>query len=1596
MAENKNSFIKSKMNKDLDDRIIPSNEYRDGQNIAVSRSENSDVGALESILGNELVFNSAGSLKTIGTFVDEKNGFIYYFVTDFTPTDDIPNALSSNTCSIYRWQPTSGSNVPILLVNGHFLNFATTAPMYGVSLLESLLFFTDNRNQPRNINVATAALDVNNTYYKDEESVTVCKFFPYEAPQLIDLRSVSTLKPSTMSDAQNLPSLLIGADTWATVNLNTKRYRNGDPIPEAVTRADWVQYNIDQVGCWCYYNNNLDNGVVYQKLYNSWAIKDTRNLAPFGYDIADEQEYQNLNTQVGVTGVASIKSTDNWTATSSASNNSTGWDSQPSGQRTAATDANDFQNIYTNAKYWIKGGLKYYSILDSNAVPTIVTATTGESIMGFAVRVIQQPSFKGWSGDPEFIKDKFVRFSYRFKFDDGEYSLIAPFSQDCYIPLQEGRFVNEDEDDAMRSTIVDFMQNSINNIILNINLPSLNIINDYKVEEIDIIYKESDALAYKILQSVPVNSTFISNLNNTNIYQYTYESTVPFKTLPTDETTRVFDKVPVRARAQEISGNRIMYGNFTQGYNAPLSLNYAAGSIDKNAQEYEEYPQHSVKQNRNYQVGIILADKWGRQTDVILSSKDNVLVAGGEPTEGSNFFSKYRPSENAGQTLGWLGDSLTLRFDEIISVNGDLDPMYAVPTNYQAIASAVGGFSSPFPVFIDLSVQVLNTVSAQAAYTFANISQQDIDSSNIFTLYLNQGSGWILINSSTYGITDSGDDEVVITFTSGAPAVSNYKLKAQLLYSSQYRYQIKNISNASTIFIIGRKLRGKYQDYVEIKAATGTTNRDIRTQYEISDTYLFIGDSIPASNSTDRVEPKTNLTVSNFVYDINVTGFYSYRVVVKQQEQEYYNVYLPGIINGYPIQGNTTEIGSTAFIVLTHDNINKVPRELNDVGAQDTQFNSNLNMFGRVTNISTAVSNEQFTPSSTPDVVELIGSIQKVFPDISYDGEAGTAPANDKINNNAIFDVDQKPFIGKINTQKSIGITQGLYNTQASGAEYPDFMDLSVYETAPFVSNLDLFYESSTTGLISDLNFAISTSGTRITGLSSFSWLHNEGDCGGAQLTTPFFPLTPGGNDVTSTAVLLSVFSFDPNFPHGVITGVNRNAEFIISAAGGGSFRIDLAQDNIAGVPHAALTNFQYTQKYQFTIQFTQADGTVSTQQFTRTLANDLPVIELTQAPQPLLSDTTILKETGYGFFAASGPGVVRGYNGSCAPCNRTVDLQWVISSCRWQNANGQFYGYVTGQNPSGSATNADISKFYFIKGQGQYNQSTCATSNNENFYGIWVERTNVNGLGGTLLGDFASATLHEITVQLVDQNGASASTGVSELAIQYTPIASSYTGVVANWYTSNITSGNPGYVNPALQWQAPPTGAVGITPGCPTSSATASLPTWVGEVANWTSNTQYIYAKVVKNATSTFIAKFKGYNTTTGNSFTAPAFGDGTKAFDGPITISNSTDSTSYAIIATLKPFNPSQAQINAGVRPGDSGSDPATGASYDWSECALVNCRIDFTTVSTCSVPVSLTLVYDTVLASPPPNPVLVAPASGSPPFVSSTWFKTSNWPS
>ena len=74
MPEVKNTFIQSKMNKDMDGRIIPNGQYRDGQNVQISRSEGDDVGALENVLGNELLSNfglTNSNLEIIGHLTND-------------------------------------------------------------------------------------------------------------------------------------------------------------------------------------------------------------------------------------------------------------------------------------------------------------------------------------------------------------------------------------------------------------------------------------------------------------------------------------------------------------------------------------------------------------------------------------------------------------------------------------------------------------------------------------------------------------------------------------------------------------------------------------------------------------------------------------------------------------------------------------------------------------------------------------------------------------------------------------------------------------------------------------------------------------------------------------------------------------------------------------------------------------------------------------------------------------------------------------------------------------------------------------------------------------------------------------------------------------------------------------------------------------------------------------------------------------------------------------------------------------------------------------------------------------------------------------
>ena len=104
MPQIENTFLKSKMNKDLDSRILPNGEYRDAQNLQVSRSQGSEVGEFENVLGNEeltyLYTGRSGSGlftryagKIIGQYTDETNNVLYIYSSGFSGTGMCPRDI---------------------------------------------------------------------------------------------------------------------------------------------------------------------------------------------------------------------------------------------------------------------------------------------------------------------------------------------------------------------------------------------------------------------------------------------------------------------------------------------------------------------------------------------------------------------------------------------------------------------------------------------------------------------------------------------------------------------------------------------------------------------------------------------------------------------------------------------------------------------------------------------------------------------------------------------------------------------------------------------------------------------------------------------------------------------------------------------------------------------------------------------------------------------------------------------------------------------------------------------------------------------------------------------------------------------------------------------------------------------------------------------------------------------------------------------------------------------------------------------------------------------------------------------------------------
>ena len=89
----------------------------------------------------------------------------------------------------------------------------------------------------------------------------------------------------------------IGNQVWMAENLKVTHYRNGDPIPNITTNSEWTNLIT---GAYCDYANDADNVPVYGRLYNWYAVSDSRGLAPEGCHVPTDEEWKQLEMHLGM------------------------------------------------------------------------------------------------------------------------------------------------------------------------------------------------------------------------------------------------------------------------------------------------------------------------------------------------------------------------------------------------------------------------------------------------------------------------------------------------------------------------------------------------------------------------------------------------------------------------------------------------------------------------------------------------------------------------------------------------------------------------------------------------------------------------------------------------------------------------------------------------------------------------------------------------------------------------------------------------------------------------------------------------------------------------------------------------------------------------------------------------------------------------------------------------------------------------------------------------------------------------------------------------------------------------------------------------
>jgi len=515
MAKLQHTFVQGKMNKDLDERLIPNGQYRDAQNIQVSTSEGSDVGAVENILGNTIQNKKDATdnwdesfgltnAKCIGTARDTQNEKIYWFFT------------SDEADAIIEYDQSTGFVAPVLVDLSGVLNFSDSFLITGINVLTGMLIWTDNNNEPRLINIAVFKAGSTQTSLVFTTTTQV-HGRTFIASDITVLKQKPSLAPTFTAAA----SIRGGNGTGVTPVVTFAKFTVG---------VDGIQVPV------------LPGAVrtITTTVEPNWSTNDIIVLSTYYINSQNYKEYYEVRgTVISVTTVAGI----------------------------------------------------------TTIIFTVIYVTT-----------TIEPFTYEWEcllvEDEPMFNLSIPRFAYRWKYADNEYSAFSPFTEAVFVP---GPYSYDPANGYNEG-----MENNIRVLTINGFTPDNTKVGG--VVEVDILYKDSSSAVIYRVDTLPVATTTFS-----------ITSELIYNVISSEQFIRPYDNVPRKAKAQEIIGNRIVYGNYIQNYNIsnPVDISVTIPATDITTLLT---PEKSIKSQRSYQVGLVYLDALGRETPVFTNDGATFIV----------------------------------------------------------------------------------------------------------------------------------------------------------------------------------------------------------------------------------------------------------------------------------------------------------------------------------------------------------------------------------------------------------------------------------------------------------------------------------------------------------------------------------------------------------------------------------------------------------------------------------------------------------------------------------------------------------------------------------------------------------------------------------------------------------------------------------------------------------------------------------------------------------------------------------------------------------------------------------------------------------